>query len=54
MDGRMKREWRKRCRIARNDAREREKKKERKKEGRERERWRKGEKEKTELGSNLK
>lgn len=38
MDERMKREWRKRCRIARNDAREREKKKERKKEGRERER----------------
>lgn len=36
MDGRMKREWRKRCRIARNDAREREKKKERKREERER------------------
>lgn len=51
MDGRMKREWRKRCRIARNDkdAREREKKKERKKKGREREMWRKGEKQKTEV-----
>lgn len=36
MDGRMKREWRKRCRIARNDARERDKKKERKREERER------------------
>lgn len=49
MDERMKREWRKRCRIARNDARERDKKKERKREEREREMWRKGEKEKTEV-----
>lgn len=42
MDGRMKREWRKRCRIARNDAREREKKKERKREEREMEERREG------------